>query len=611
MESLKAEESALSHRTNARKNFWILLLVATFMALISWQKWPDIFVDYGIRVYVPWQLMQGKVLYKDIVYLNGPASVYFHALIFKLFGPGILILSGLNIIIIANLTCLLYTIFLKIGNHLSALVTSLTFLTIFAFPQYVVTGNYNFVSPYANELTHGIFLSFIVIHQLKKYLENKSFVNIGIMGGASGLVFLTKSEVFLAEIISILSCLLIAFKMERLPLKILFNKLAVFGGTFLIFPILFLLYFSLHMPLGQAFTSIITPWIYTANESVREFIFFQWIMGIDYPGQNFFRMALFTILIFFSFFILFFLNHFLKHKPKHSRPLSVLVALVFSGLAVYYKLPWIELTRPLPLFMVIIGTYLTLNLTKISVLQPKNLIFLCLTLFSFLLMLKMILNVHVYHYGFALALPATLVFIKFILDELPEIFKKLSGSSAFLKSISLTLVLIFFIPHILVSYNYYKKKTFPVGKGLDTIYTYEPYFSPRSQIVRNALKFMEENIGPGSTFSAFPYSAMFNYLLRRENPGKFIVYSPFEWKLFGDNQVIESLQQKPPSYILISEMNFEEMGFKTFGKDYGKTLYSWIFKNYTQVKLIGDDPFNGAGFGIQIMRENSLKDSSL
>ena len=99
----------------AKQSFWILFLVAIAMALLSWQKWSDIFVDYGFRVYVPWQLMQGKVLYQDIVYLNGPASVYFHALVFKVFGPGILILSFLNMLIITCLTYLIYTIFLKIA----------------------------------------------------------------------------------------------------------------------------------------------------------------------------------------------------------------------------------------------------------------------------------------------------------------------------------------------------------------------------------------------------------------------------------------------------------------------------------------------------------------
>jgi hypothetical protein len=598
-------DSQVNQYSSQKQSFVILFVVAVLMALMSWQKWPDIFVDYGSRVYVPWQLMQGKVLYKDIAYLNGPASVYFHALVFKMFGPGILILSGLNILLITVLTYLIHAVFLKIGNHLSGLVTSLTFLTVFAFPQYVVTGNYNFVSPYANELTHGIFLSFLAIYQLTKYLEKKRSADIAIIGAITGLIFLTKQEVFLAEFLSISFCLFIAFKMENLPQKLLVQKFALFTGASMIFPLLFLLYFSVHMPLSQAFLSIITPWIYAANESVRELFFYQKILGIDDPGHNLTRMAFFTLLFLIGFTLLFFLNHLLKHKPKHARALAFLVSLIISGLAFYCGLSWIELPRPLPLFMVILGTILIYNLKQKF--HPRNLIFLCLTLFSFLLMLKMILNVHVYHYGFALALPATLVFIKVILDELPEFSNKISGSCVFFKSVCLTLVFLYCIPHIQVSYDYYRKKTFSIGKGLDTIYTYEPYYNPRSQIVRNALEYIEENTESEATFSAFPYSSMFNFLLRRENPGKFTHYSPVEWKLFGDELVLESIRKNPPSYILLTEMNFEEYGYKTFGKDYGKTLYSWIQKNYENVKLVGNEPARETGFGIQIMAKRPVK----
>lgn len=605
MQNMENDESQINPKPSGKQSFWILVFIATSMALISWQKWPDLTIDYGVQLYIPWQLAQGKVLYKDIVHIHGPASVYFHALIFKVFGPGILILSGLNFLIIACLTTLIYRIFFKTGNHLSALITSLTFLTTFAFSQYVVTGNYNFVNPYSNESTHGIFLSFLVIYQLTKYLERHRMADIGIMGGITGLIFLTKIEVFFAEFISVLFCLSIALKKERLPRGVLFQKFALFTGACMIFPLLFLLYFSLHMPWVEAFTSIISPWINTTNESARELLFYQWVMGIDDPAHNLFRMALFTILLIAGATLLLFINHLLKNNPKYAWPLSALVALVISGSVIYYDLPWMELSRPLPLFMVILGIYLIVEMKNDNALHPKKLTFLCLTLFSFLLMLKMILNVHVYHYGFTLVLPATLIFIKVVLDELPEFSNKISHSSAFIKPVGLTLVLLYSLPHFWVSYNYYQKKTFPVGEGLDTIYTYNPYFEERGPIVRVALDFIKKNMGPDTTFSAFPDSVIFNYLLRRENPVKFINFGPGEWKLFGDKQVLESIQQNSPTYILITERNFEEFGYKTFGKDYGQTLYSWIMKNYATVKLVGKDPFDEAGFGIRIMEKYS------
>ena len=64
------------------------------MTAISWQKWQDLIVDFGQQAYVPWQLAEGQVLYRDIFYIYGPLSAYTHALLFKIFGSGILVLAG-------------------------------------------------------------------------------------------------------------------------------------------------------------------------------------------------------------------------------------------------------------------------------------------------------------------------------------------------------------------------------------------------------------------------------------------------------------------------------------------------------------------------------------
>ena len=85
------------------------LLIAAFVLLAkwSWRKWPDVFVDYGLQLYTPWQLSLGTVLQRDVKYLaGGPLSQYFHALLFKLFG------TSLTVLMVANLAWLAVTIVL-------------------------------------------------------------------------------------------------------------------------------------------------------------------------------------------------------------------------------------------------------------------------------------------------------------------------------------------------------------------------------------------------------------------------------------------------------------------------------------------------------------------
>ena len=129
------------------------------MFSLSWQRWPDIFIDFGRELYVAWQIKNGSFLYKDIYYLKGSISPYINGLLFRIFGTSILTIATFNIILIAFLTYFIYRIFLETTDKIVATATSTTFLGIFAFSQYVGIGNYNYVTPYSHEWTHGIFIS--------------------------------------------------------------------------------------------------------------------------------------------------------------------------------------------------------------------------------------------------------------------------------------------------------------------------------------------------------------------------------------------------------------------------------------------------------------------
>src|SRR4051794_19306410 len=68
-------------------------------AALTWRKWPDCLIDFGLQLYLPWKISTGSVLYRDVMYLTGgPLSQHFDAVLFKLFGVSLLTL------IISNLT---------------------------------------------------------------------------------------------------------------------------------------------------------------------------------------------------------------------------------------------------------------------------------------------------------------------------------------------------------------------------------------------------------------------------------------------------------------------------------------------------------------------------
>src|SRR5436190_23730318 len=65
------------------------LAIGCAMAIMltwSWGSWPDPLIDFGRELYTPWQLSQGKVLYRDVASFYGPLSPYVNVVWFKLFG---------------------------------------------------------------------------------------------------------------------------------------------------------------------------------------------------------------------------------------------------------------------------------------------------------------------------------------------------------------------------------------------------------------------------------------------------------------------------------------------------------------------------------------------
>ena len=35
-------------------------------AAFSWRKWPDVLIDFGMQLYIPWRIDHGAVLYRDL-----------------------------------------------------------------------------------------------------------------------------------------------------------------------------------------------------------------------------------------------------------------------------------------------------------------------------------------------------------------------------------------------------------------------------------------------------------------------------------------------------------------------------------------------------------------
>jgi hypothetical protein len=581
-----------------------ILVLGLVMATISWQKWADLIVDYGQQLYLPWQLSEGKVLYRDLDYLFGPFSAYLHALLFKIFEPGIMVLVWFNLGVVTALSSLIYVVFKYVSDTLTATLATLAFLGIFAFGQYAGGGNFNFVCAYVYELAHGVFLSFLILWIFIQTLERPSRFKLTLIGLLTGLVYLTKPEAFLAITAALVMGFYFLFKNKTLPN----NSLYLLLSTFLIIPILTTLYFSIHMPLSQALFYIFLPWLHVFGSSMSDLPMYQWVMGTDFLGKNIWELFYYFFLIFGFYLGLIFMDRWLNKFSKRSYlagwGASLLMA---SSLGLWHNLlPIFELPRSLPLIILTYCIFLLLKLIKPTEENSnRNLGLLVFSVFSLVLMFKMIFHVQVSHYGFALALPATLILIHILTHEIPRQVPMNLKPLNMYRPIAITVVAIFIGLHIQFEYKMYSLKSQPVGKGSDTLVDYHSFLNPRGVIFNNAIDFIQREIPEEAHFAAVPGSIMLNYMTRRESSLKYIYLDPGAFQLIGDYKIYADLQRIRPPYIVLGEQKFSQQGQTHFGKDFGKHILQWIHENYIVIQQYGAEPFVTEEFGIQILKRKS------
>jgi 4-amino-4-deoxy-L-arabinose transferase-like glycosyltransferase len=177
-------------------------VAAVFVAMLvwTWQTWADVLVDFGVQLYVPWQLTHGKVLYRDIAHYTGPISVYYNALAFRIFGTNLRVLELANMPVLIAIVAAIYCLAKRLGGRLCATVCGISFIILFAFAHLTIAGNYNYVCPYEYEYTHATLLALICLIFLARLIRTGRMTSAAIAGFLTGMIFLTRTEFFVAII---------------------------------------------------------------------------------------------------------------------------------------------------------------------------------------------------------------------------------------------------------------------------------------------------------------------------------------------------------------------------------------------------------------------------
>ena len=571
------------------------------MAALTWRKWPNVLIDFGLQLYLPWQIDRGAVLYRDLHYLSGgPLSQYFNALLFKVFGVSFRTLIFANLAITAALLILIYRRFLAAADRWTATTICLGIVMVFAFNEYTVVGNYNFIAPYSHELFHGLVLAILTVALLSDWVGKQKIRYAYAAGFCFGLVFLTKPEIFLALAAGVIAAFILCLARHRQGSWLAQSAVAFLVAA--VIPVLgFFLYFLRLEDWRDSLYSTAFAWAPLWLTPVARDHYYLWCTGWDTPLYHLRQMAVH----FFSaaLVVALYARLFQRRTGLGSKRITWLV-LVIPLLAVAGWFNWMNCGASLPLLGLAACILLWVNYKHLS--AGRDMTFpLLWSVFGLVLLAKLGLFSRIWHYGFALAMPAAVTAILLLFWLLPVLLEQKFNMDPRPFRLAVWLVLMIGIG-VLVhdSESWYAAKTLAVGQDGDRIVTFDQHLHPAGADVQLAVAWIGKNVPPDGTLAVLPEGTTINYLSRRANSTPCLDWTPTVLTAFGQANMTAAFEKSPPDYICLVTRDMAEFGIGDFGSspDFGGELMQWIAKNYQPVYQVGQEPLRSGMFGIEILK---------
>ncbi len=590
-------------------------VVATFVGLLvlSWRRWCDVVVDFGRELYVPWQLCSGKVLYRDIAHLSGPLSQYVNAAAFRVFGVSLATLVALNLAFLVALTAAIYWTMRKIhGGELTPALACVAFLVLSGYSHSIGFGNYNFVCPYAHELTHGTALVVALNLCLIRWIERGS---LGASAGAGiflGLAFLTKAEAFVAA----LACALVGVGLRIIarPSRVA-PDLALLAAASAVPPLAFLAFFANVLPAKEAARATLGAFTPIFSSNVTTSVFYVHGMGLDRPFASlpFARDVLYLLA---GLLLLEAGSPRLERRQGRLHPArgprylcllagAGLVVLLVSLRGLHPRFLLVPETLPVFGLPLAGATFLRAwSLRHAPDLFARAALAALWATFGLAFLLKIALRARADDYGFALAMPGYLLLLGALVGTPPRAPEE-PGRNPRLRAVFVLILLVDLVGTVAQSAFYYGRETLTVGRGTDAFLTYDREAYPRGTDVTLALERIEARIPPDASFVVLPEGVMLNYLSRRPTPTRYVSFMPPEVTVFGEERMLAALDASAPPYVVLLHRWTGEYGVGFFGADpaYGKKLMDWVALHYAMIVRVDHVPFRERyDFGIEILR---------
>jgi hypothetical protein len=407
-----------------------------------------------------------------------------------------------------------------------------------------------------------------------------------------GLVFLTKAEVFLAAAAAVFVGAAAITLLRRRG----FDLLMLLSGAVLAPITALLMLTGAGLSASQAMRGIAGSWPWLGNRQLLGLPYFRDLAGTSDLAGSLARSGLVAV----CWLVLFGAPALVAKFASKSHAAGVALGILLFGLLTWLLSGdrWFEMVRPLPLLATVIAALFIMRIWRER--TTKFIVPLAFAIFAGVMTVKMVLNVRIVHYGFALAMPGTMLLVVAIVAWLPQC--STSGREAsrvwFIRASVFGVIAAALLGHLRIMSFWFSQKTVPVARNTSDYFLADS----RGASVEALSQRIEQFTPREATLVCMPEGSLTNFLTRRVNPTGHLQFTPAALIMFNEQRVLADLQRRPPDYIAVFNHPTPEYGAAFFGKDYAVEIGRWIRANYEPEVIFNAPLSRPEQFGVTLLR---------
>jgi len=563
----------------------VVSLCLFYLLKTTWLKWGNIIIDTSREYWVPLQLLNGKVLYKDIFYNYGPLAPYILAGYYSLFGIKTFTLALCGITTLIFMLLGIYKTARIFLEEISSTITTLSFLFVCAFGFYCTSGIFNFIIPYSFA---SIFFSTLTIwssYYFLKFILDKKYSDLIRWCLILYTTFICRFDlttpVWIAFLIS--GMLLVAKTKINKPLITITLFIPAIAAFFSYYVFLYA---------TSSFEGFNESIITAIKQNIGDPHSIYW-SGINNISLNILAAAISLLIQVSVVFVLLYLIKRLKDSTSNISETFLASLTILASVTAYLCTKNI-LSTDMQFRSIIIILAGNILIAIISILKnksiPENIASLGLSAVALACVSRIFLAITPHQYGFYLMPAALIAYYIFYLKTIPLLFQRLSGSSSIEPQPAITT---FFVLLTLqawsMSSNLYNTKNiqFETSRGIIM-----ESANIEAALVAQLLIDIDKNTAPTDSLLVMPEGVSVNFFTKRNNPTKYYTFLPPDIRTVGEEKIINAIDSAKVKYIAVIYRNTLEYGFGQFGTGYALKIADWIKNHYEPLKQYGAGPFD-------------------